>query len=144
MHTHDLADRGWEPAASTSSREPSTRPARGATSATLVVGDVTDFRGAVSGAFDFFLDIGCLHVFYCARRAAVSRQITGLARPGAQMLSLAFQPNTLPFVPEGISQEEIEETFADWHLVASEPADVHGMPKPLRKTAPQFYTLHLR
>ena len=67
-----------------------------------------------------------------------------LARPDAKMLLLAFQPNTLPFVPDGISQEDIEQTYADWDLIATEPADVAGMPKPIRKTAPRFYTLHLR
>jgi SAM-dependent methyltransferase len=143
-HTHDLARRGWEatgvdfvPLAIERAR------ARGG-DASFVCGDVTGLASLGLEPFDFFLDIGCLHVFDRTRRAAISRQITGLARPGAQMLLLAFQPNTIPFVPEGISQEEIEETFADWLLVASEPADVEGMPKPLRKTAPQFYSLHLR
>ena len=108
------------------------------------MGDVTDLASLGLEPFDFFLDIGCLHVFDRARRSAVSRQVTGLARPDATMLLLAFQPNTLPFVPDGISQEDIEQTYADWDLIATEPADVAGMPKPIRKTAPRFYTLHLR
>ncbi len=143
-HTHDLASRGWDatgvdfvPQAIEKAR------ARGG-GAAFVCGDVTDLASLGLEPFDFFLDLGCLHVFDRARRAAVSRQVTGLARPGAQMLLLAFQPNTLPFVPDGVSQEEIAETFADWDLVASEPADVRGMPKPIRRTAPRFYTLHLR
>jgi hypothetical protein len=60
------------------------------------------------------------------------------------MLLLAFQPNSLPFVPDGMSREDVEQTYADWDLIATEPADVAGMPKPMRKTAPRFYTLHLR
>lgn len=143
-HTHDLASHGWEatgvdfvPLAIEKAR------ARG-DGASFVCGDVTDLAPLGLGLFDFFLDIGCLHTFDRTGRAAVARQITSLASPCAQMLLLAFQPNTLPFVPEGVSQEEIEETFAEWRLVASEPADDHGMPKPLRKTAPRFYTLHLR
>ncbi len=142
-HTHDLAARGW--AATGVDFVPlAIEKARARDGdASFVRGDVTDLAPLGLDPFDFFLDIGCLHVFYRTGRSAVARQITDLARPGAQMLLLAFQPNTLPFVPEGVSQEEIQETFADWHLVASEPADLHGMPKPLRRTAPRFYTLHL-
>ncbi len=143
-HTHDLAGRGWDatgvdfvPLAIEKAR------ARGGTAA-FVSGDVTDLASLGLEPFDFFLDIGCLHVFDRARRSAVSRQVTGLARPDAKMLLLAFQPNTLPFVPDGISQEDIEQTYADWDLIATEPADVAGVPKPIRKTAPRFYTLHLR
>lgn len=143
-HTHDLASRGWD-ATGVDFVPLAIEKARArAGDARFVCGDVTDLASLGLEPFDFFLDIGCLHVFDRTERSAVSRQITGLARPGAQMLLLAFQPNTLPLVPDGVSREEIEETFADWHLVASEPADVHAMPKPLRKTAPQFYTLHLR
>jgi SAM-dependent methyltransferase len=143
-HTHDLAGRGWEatgvdfvPLAIEKAR------ARGR-DARFVCGDVTDLASLGLEPFDFFLDIGCLHVLDRAPRAAVARQITRLARPGAQMLALAFQPNPLPFVPDGVSQEEIAETFSDWDLTASEPADVSGLPKPMRRTAPRFYTLHLR
>jgi SAM-dependent methyltransferase len=143
-HTHDLASRGWD-ATGVDFVPLAVQKARARDGgASFVCGDVTDLATLGLEPFDFFLDIGCLHVFDRAGRSAVSRQITGLARPGAHMLLLAFQPNTLPFVPEGVSRAEIEETFADWHLVASEPADVHGMPKPLRRTAPQFYTLQLR
>lgn len=142
--TDNLAARGWDatgvdfvPLAIDKAR------ARGG-SASFVCGDVTDLRSLGLEPFDFFLDIGCLHVFDRARRMAVSRGVTRLARPGAAMLLLAFQPNTLPFVPDGISQQDVEETYGDWELVATEPADVSGMPKPLRKTAPRFYTLRLR
>ena len=143
-HTHDLADRGWEatgvdfvPLAIQKAR------ARGG-KASFVCGDVTDLASLGLEKFDFFLDIGCLHVFDRAQRSAVSRQVTDLARPNAQMVLLAFQPNTLPFVPDGVSQQDIEETYAQWDLVATELADVRGMPKPMRRTAPRFYTLRLR
>ena len=143
-HTHTLASRGWEatgvdfvPLAIEKAR------ARGG-NASFVCGDVTDLASLGLEPFDFFLDIGCLHVFDRARRAAVSRQVTSLARPGAEMVLLAFQPNKLPLVPDGISQQDIEQTYADWDLVATELADVRGMPKPMRKTAPRFYTLRLR
>lgn len=143
-HTSDLASRGWDATGVDFVPLAIERARARAGGASFVCGDVTDLASLGLEPFDFFLDIGCLHVFDRARRAAVARQISGLARPGAQMLMLAFQPNTLPFVPEGVSQEEIGEIFADWHLVASEPADVRGLPKPLRRTAPRFYTLHLR
>jgi hypothetical protein len=105
---------------------------------------VTDLASLDLQPFDFFLDIGCLHVFGPDQRAAVARQITALARPGAQMLVLAFQPNPLPFVPDGISQSDIEEAYPEWDVASSEPANVRGMPRPMRKTAPTFYTLRLR
>jgi SAM-dependent methyltransferase len=143
-HTHDLARRGWDatgvdfvPLAIEKARARSGN-------ASFVCGDVTDIASLGLEPFDFFLDIGCLHVFDRTQRAEIARQVTGLARPGAEMVLLAFQPNKLPFVPDGISQQDIEETFTGWDLVATEPADVRGMPKPLRKTAPRFYTLSLR
>ena len=143
-HTYDLAVRGWDaigvdfvPLAIEKAR------ARGG-SASFVCGDVTDLASLGLQAFDFFLDIGCLHVFDAAQRSSVARQITDLARPDATMLLLAFQPNTLPFVPDGISEEDIKQAYADWELVATEPADVTGMPKPMRKTAPRFHMLRLR
>lgn len=142
--THDLAARGWDatgvdfvPLAIDKAR------ARGG-NASFVCGDVTDLASLPLEPFDFFLDIGCLHVFDRERRRAVSRGVTSLARPGAEMLLLAFQPNALPFVPDGLSQQDVQETYGDWELVATEPADVSGMPKPLRKTAPRFYMLRLR
>jgi SAM-dependent methyltransferase len=143
-HTHDLAARGWDatgvdfvPLAIEKAR------ARGG-GASFALGDVTDLASLDLEPFDFFLDLGCLHVLSPEQRAAVGRQVTGLARPDAQLLLLAFQPNPLPFVPDGLSQADIEEAYGDWDVVSSEPADVRGMPRPLRKTAPTFYTLRLR
>lgn len=143
-HTHALARRGWDatgvdfvPLAIKKAR------ARG-DNASFVCADVTDLASLRLDPFDLFIDIGCLHVFDGSERAAVARQVTDLALPEAHLLLLAFQPNTLPFVPDGMSQRDVEETFADWNLLSTEPADASGMPKPMRRTAPRFYVLQRR
>ena len=143
-HTHDLARRGWDATGVDFVPLAIEKARAGGGDATFVCGDVTALASLGLEPFDFFLDIGCLHVFDPARRADVARQVTGLARPGAQMVLLAFQPNTLPLVPDGISQRDLEETYGDWDLLATEPADVSGMPKPMRRTAPRFTILRLR
>lgn len=57
---------------------------------------------------------------------------------------LAFQPTSLPLVPDGVTREDIEVAFPDWELLTVEPADTTGMPRPLKKTAPLWYRFRLR
>src|SRR6266498_1549919 len=55
---------------------------------------------------------------------------------GATLLLLAFAPGRRGPLPAGASQEEIETTFDAWAILADEPADTSGMPRPLRHSAP--------
>jgi hypothetical protein len=113
----------------------------GTSDATFVVGDVTDLSGAALGTFDFFLDVGCFHGLGADERRSEASGVTELARPGATLLLLAFQPTSMPLIPGGVGTSDIEEAFAGWELLSVEPADTAGMPGPLKKTAPQWYRL---
>ncbi|HET8988594.1 MAG TPA: methyltransferase domain-containing protein [Humibacillus sp.] len=145
LHTHELAARGWE-AVGVDNIPRAVEAARGTvdSDATFVVGDVTDLSGAGLGTFDFFLDVGCFHGLDEDQRRGEGSGVTALARPGATMLMLAFQPTALPLVPDGVAQLDIEAAFPGWELLSVEPADTAGMPGPLKRTAPQWYRLRNR
>lgn len=141
-HTHELAGRGWEavgvdtiPRALDAARE------RGGSTAGFVLADVTCLEVGKLGTFDFFLDIGCFHGLSPAQRREEARGVTELANPGATLLMLAFAPNRLPGLPGGVAVSEIEEAYADWELLSTEPADTSGMPGPMQRTAPSWYRL---
>ena len=144
-HTHELARRGWEavgldnvPRAIQAARS------RDTTSATFAVGDVTDLRVEDLGRYDFFLDVGCLHGLHPTQRPAAGRGISSIAKVGATLLMLAFRPTRVPFLPRGMTPDDIGATFPAWDLLSKEPADTTGMPGPMKKTAPQWYRLRRR
>jgi hypothetical protein len=43
---------------------------------------------------------------------------------------------------EGASQQEVQTAYADWDMLASEPADTAGLGWPMNRTAPRWYRLH--
>ena len=145
MHTHALATRGWQ-AVGVDSVPRAVAVARdsGASSATFVVGDVTDLSVADLGTFDFFLDVGCCHGLSVAQRRSMAAGVSALANPGATLLMVAFQPNRVPFVPAGLTRADVEAAFSDWDVLSVEPADASGMPAALRRTAPRWYRLRLK
>lgn len=143
-HTIELARRGWTAtgvdavghALAKARRRPEAERAR------FVLGDVTDLGAAdLKGDIDFFLDIGCFHGLDDGQRAAQARGVTELSAPTATMLMLAFRPTGRPLLPRGADRADIERAFADWRVVAVEPADTSGMPGPLKQTAPQWFRL---
>ncbi|HET7800514.1 MAG TPA: methyltransferase domain-containing protein [Humibacillus xanthopallidus] len=142
QHTHELAARGWE-AVGVDNIPRAVEAARSAAGpgATFVLGDVTDLSESALGTFDFFLDVGCFHGLGADERSAQGRGVTALARPGATLLMLAFQPTPLPLVPDGVTRADIEAAFVGWQLLSVEPADTSGMPGPLKRTTPQWYRL---
>jgi SAM-dependent methyltransferase len=142
LHTHELAERGWQ-AVGIDNIPRAVEAARGAgpSGATFVVGDVTDLGSAGLGAFDFFLDVGCFHGLSPEQRTAEARGVTALAGPGATVLLLAFQPTSVPMLPGGVTQADVEQAFSGWDLLSVEAADSSGMPGPLKKTAPKWYRL---
>ena len=140
--THELARRGWSavgvdvvPRAIAAARR------RGGPDVTYVVGDVTDLAAADLGTFDFFLDVGCFQGLSPAQRRAAGRGVTALANPGATLLMLAFRPTRARALLEGVSQEQIEEAFTGWEMIAVQAADTQGLGWPMSTTAPQWYRL---
>jgi SAM-dependent methyltransferase len=142
LHTHELASRGWDAVGLDNiPRAVDAARSSGGSAATFVVGDVTDLTGAALGTFDFFLDVGCFHGLDADQRRAEGSGVTAIARPGATMLMLAFQPTALPLVPDGVARSDVEAAFSGWELLTVEPADTAGMPGPLKRTSPQWYRL---
>jgi SAM-dependent methyltransferase len=142
QYTPELARRGWEavgidyvPAAI----EAAAAKSRGVDGLSYVVGDVTRLPSARLGTFDFFLDIGCFQGLD-AERGGVS----ALANPRATLLLLSFGPSRWRSLVGGAYQEEVETAFADWEMLAAEPADTAGLGWPMNKTAPRWYRLRRR
>ena len=76
-------------------------------SPTFVVGDVTRF--AVTGPFDFALDIGCLHSIAASGWAGYAAGLARVVRPGGTYLLYAFAPGG-PAV--GLTADDVGTTFA--------------------------------
>ena len=56
---------------------------------------------------------------------------------------LAFSPARRGPLPAGASREQIRATFPGWEILAAQPADTSGMPRPLRSSSPRWYRLRL-
>jgi SAM-dependent methyltransferase len=141
LHTAELARRGWE-AVGVDAVPRAVDAARAAVpGARFAVGDVTALAAAELGSFDLFLDIGCLQGLRAAQREAEGRSVTGLARPGAELLVLAFGPTRLRSVLGGVSAEEVRRAFAGWEPVSDEAADTTGLGRATARTAPRWYRL---
>ena len=143
-HTVELAGRGWSAtgvdavplAISRAERRPDAGRAR------FLVGDVTDLTAlGLEPGIDFFLDVGCFHGLDDGQRAAVGAGITALAAPDATMLLLAFRPSGRPLLPRGADEADVARALPGWKVVDVDAADTSGMPKPLRRTAPQWFRL---
>lgn len=143
-HTVELARRGWEAigvdvvdrALATARSRPDAERAR------FLHGDVTALRAAgVPDDVDFFLDVGCFHGLKDQARAAYVREVTSLASPTATVLLFAFGPGAPRPLPRGATRADVTAAFPDWQLLSVDPADTSGMPRPLRKTEPQWYRL---
>ena len=145
LHTHELAQRGWEAVGIDNiPRAIDAATRTGSSGATFVVADVTDLAAADLGTFDFFLDVGCFHGLDASQRRAEAEGIRAMAKDGSTVLVLGFQPAGLPFVPRGVTRADVEAAFTGWDLVSVDAADTSGMPKPLKKTQPQWYRLRKR
>ena len=149
-HTIELANRGWQ-AAGVDNQPRALRIARARAAAcqadvTFVHGDVTTLRlDDIGGAADFFLDVGCFHHMPGPGRQAMAAAITAAAAPAATLLLLAFSPARRgPLLPAGASREQIQATFPGREILADQPADASGMPRPLQSSAPRWYRLQLR
>ncbi len=142
QYTPELARRGWAatgidsvPAAIDAARS------KGPEDVAYVVGDVTDLESAGLGTFDLFLDVGCFQGLDGGQRAAMGRGVTALANPGATVLMLAFGATRLRDWIGGVTQDEVEEAFPGWALVAVDAAPTEGLGWPMNRTSPQWYRL---
>jgi SAM-dependent methyltransferase len=146
----ELASRGWQvtgvdfvPMALRRARE---RARAAGVEARLVQGDVTELRAAdVGSGFGFLLDFGLFHdELSDAQRAAMGREVSAVAAPGATMLILAWAPGRRGPLPRGASREDIEAAYPAWSVIGEDPlADEPRAPGYVRKAEPRFYRLRL-
>lgn len=142
LYTAELARRGWDvtgldnvPRAIEAARR------RGIPGAAFVVGDVTRLGSAGLGEFDFFLDVGCFQGLGPDGQRAEAVGVSALARTGATLLLMAFQPKPGLAWSGAVSRADVERAFGGWELLSVEAAATTGLGWPLSRTSPQWYRL---
>jgi SAM-dependent methyltransferase len=125
-----LARRGWEvtgvdfvPKALRRARE---RVQEAGVEVRLVEGDVTDLRTAgVGSGYPFLLDFGVFHdELTDSQRAAMGREVTAVAAPGATLLMMAWARRRRGPMPRGASGADIEAAYPDWTVIDEQPFDL--------------------
>ena len=145
----ELARRGWRvtgidavPKALRRARE---RAGEAGVELRLVEGDVTKLRASgVGSRFPFLLDLGLFHdELTDAQRAAMGREVTAVAAPGAILLMLAWAPRRRWPLPRGAGRAEIEAAYPGWQVIDEDPVDVSGVPlyRYVKNADPRFYRL---
>jgi SAM-dependent methyltransferase len=145
----ELAQRGWQvtgvdiiPKALRRARE---RISEAGVEARLVEGDVTKLRTTGVGAdFSFLLDLGLFHdELTDEQRAAMGREVTAVAAPGATLLMVAWAPGRRGPLPRGASRGDIEAAYPEWEVIDEESIDLSELLlyKIARKADPRIYRL---
>ena len=101
-------------------------------------------RNGVGSRFPFLLDLGLFHdELTDAQRAAMGREVTAVAAPGAILLMLAWAPRRRCPLPCGASRGDIEAAYPGWAVIDEDPVDVSGVPlyRYVKNADPRFYRL---
>jgi SAM-dependent methyltransferase len=147
-----LAKRGWQvtgvdivPKALRRARE---RAREAGVEMQLIEGDVTNLRATrVGSGFPFLLDFGLFHdELSDGQRAAMGREVSAVAAPGATLLMVAWAPGRRGPLPRGASRSDIETAYPAWDVIDEESVDVSGAPfyKHMRKADPRLFRLRRR
>jgi SAM-dependent methyltransferase len=108
----------------------------------FIGGDVTALSVAgVGSGFQFLLDLGCFHGLNDGQRAAMGREVSMVAAPGATLLELTWKPARRGPLPRGASPLDLENAFRGWQIVANDPLDPAALPPFLRQADPRCYRL---
>lgn len=145
----ELAKRGWQvtgvdivPKALRRARE---RAHETGVELRLVEGDVMKLHAAgVGTGYSFLLDLGLFHdELTDAQRAAMGREVTAVAAPGATLLMVAWAPRRRWVLPRGASRADIEAAYPEWQVIDEIAADMSGVPlyRYARNAEPRFYRL---
>jgi SAM-dependent methyltransferase len=145
----ELARRGWEvtgvdivPKALRRARR---RAREAGVELRLVEGDVTKLGAAgVGTGFPLLIDFGLFHDELSDRqRAAMGREVSAVAAPGAELLMVAWAPARRPLLPRGASRADIEAAYRGWSVVEEEPFDIADAPfyRFMPKADPRLYRL---
>jgi SAM-dependent methyltransferase len=128
----ELARRGWQvtgvdivPKALRRARE---RVEAAGVQVRLVEGDVTRLSAAGVGSdFPFLIDFGLFHdELTDEQRAAMGREVTSVAAPGATLLMVAWAPGRRGPLPRGASRDQIEAAYPTWTVVDEVSVDISG------------------
>ena len=145
----ELAARGWQvtgidfvPKALRRARE---RARAAGVELRLIEGDVTKLGSAgVGSGFPFLMDFGLFHdEMTDEQRAAMGREVSAVAAPGATLLMLAWAPGRRGPLPRGASRSDIEAAYPAWKVIDEDGLDPSGAPlyRFVKKAEPRFYWL---
>jgi SAM-dependent methyltransferase len=113
----------------------------------LVEGDATRLGAAgVGSGYPFLLDLGLFHdELTDPQRAAMGREVTAVAAPGATLLMVAWARGRRALLPRGASRADIQAAYPAWEIVGEEPIEIAGAPffRFVRRAHPRLYTLRL-
>lgn len=111
----------------------------------FVNGDLTRLRESdVGSGFDFLIDNGAFHSMPSdADRAAMGREVSAVAAPGASLLLVAWEPRRRGPLPRGASREQIEAAFPGWHVDDVRPSGLKP-PPPIELLKPNEQWFRLR
>jgi SAM-dependent methyltransferase len=144
-----LAERGWQvtgvdlvPKALRRGRK---RAQQAGVEIRLVHGDVTELRAtAVGSGFPFLIDFGLFHdELTDEQRAAMGREVTVAAAPGATLLMMAWGPRRRGPLWRGASRGDIEAAYPEWTVIDEQAFDVSGARfyRHVKNPDPRFYRL---
>jgi SAM-dependent methyltransferase len=145
----ELAARGWQvtgidfvPKALRRARE---RARDAGVELRLIEGDVTKLGSTgVGSGFPFLMDFGLFHdELTDDQRAAMGREVSAVAAPGATLLMLAWAPGRRGPLPRGASRSDIEAAYPAWKVVDEVGHNPSGAPlyRFVKKAEPRFYWL---
>ena len=145
----ELAQRGWQVTGvdfvAKALRRARARAAEVGVEMRLVEGDVTKLgQAGVGSGFRFVLDFGLFHdELNDEQRAAMGREVSAVAEPGATLLMMAWAPGHRGPLPRGASRGDVEAAYPEWKVTDKEAFDVSGAPfyRLVRNADPRFYRL---
>lgn len=145
----ELAQRGWQVTGvdfvPKALRRARARAAEVGVEMRLVEGDVTKLgQAGIGSGFRFVLDFGLFHdELNDEQRAAMGREVSAVAEPGATLLMMAWAPGHRGPLPRGASRCDIEAAYPEWKVTHEEAFDVSGAPfyRLVRNADPRFYRL---
>jgi SAM-dependent methyltransferase len=96
----------------------------------LLEGDVTRLSATgVGSGFPFLLDLGLFHdELTDQQRAAMGREVSAVAAPGATLLMVAWAPGRRGPLPRGAGHDDIQAAYPEWQVVDEQTVDISGAP----------------
>jgi SAM-dependent methyltransferase len=94
----------------------------------VVLGDVTQLRGAVGSGYDLVVDTGTFHGLTPAQRLNMGREVTTIAAEDATVILDCFAPRRRGPLPRGCTKEDVEAAFHTWQITDIIDADTNPDP----------------